>query len=165
MADVFSYDNVPATEVWSISGAYLQYNSSSVPFICNQLQLTYRRTINPMYPINVLKSGSLHRIDIAGNPDGSLTLGVLLGPTTDLNEFMEAVSKNTCDTNSDMTFDIQPFDTATCVGSTAKKNLTYHLSGLVLTNLGLTIQNQQGIATVSQPMQFMFTSLDIQANG
>lgn len=159
-----------STETWSLSGAAIYYGKGSggqgslLPLICNNLRLQYQRSINPLYPINVINEGTLHRVNITGNPQGNLTVGVIIGPNTQgVQAFLQTVTSSVCGTDSQVYFNVVPFSVNGCENTS--NNLRYILTGVTMNSIALDISNQGGIAIVNQPLTFEFTSMEIDGGG
>lgn len=162
------YDNqYTGTETWSTQGAAITYGqggstATPLPLLASQLTLTYSRVVNPFFPINSTSQGKI-QYNIAGAPQGSLTLGNLLAPNTVMEAFLKVVGAGCITKEDEISMMIKPFGELKCSSSgagTASVKGSCKITGVTLQSFGLTIQSQGSIALISVPMTFSFTGLE-----
>lgn len=176
-----SYD---VAESWSAGGALIKYATSRadavslsssdtsnnvLPFIALDLQLSYSRQTQDLFPINYADDG-LKKIQLIGPPTGQLEIRTVLGPTSDIKEFYEAAGK-TCyqaDAGGGIYIYIAPFHSSFDCNSKTTNDLgkstsktRYLLSGVLLNSVQLAIANQAAYTMVSQPLNFTFNKLEL----
>lgn len=116
------------------------------------IQIQYGRQTSTQYPI-----GGYNPIRILGAPAGQCSLSSLLGPSTDLDTFLEAACQN-C---KQIVLGIKPFSTqAACTSAVNGNQPIIVLKGCSVNQLGFNIQSQgQGISLINVPINLEFTNL------
>lgn len=125
----------------------------SQPFAClTGVQIQYGRQSSTQYPI-----GGSAPIRILGAPSGVCVLTSILGPTTDLQQFLRDAASG-CE---QVTVGIQPFATQNaCPNATNGVQPIIMLKGCSVNQLNFNIQPQgQGISLINVPINLQFTSL------
>lgn len=175
-----SYD---IAESWSAGGALIKYATTAsaaaglndsntdnnvLPFIALDLQFSYARQTQDLFPINYANEG-LKKIQLIGPPTGQLSIRTVLGPTSDINGFYEAAGK-ACyesDQGGGIYIYIAPFHAAFDCNANARSSTQsqsktrYLLSGVLLNSVQLQIANQGAYTMVSQPLNFTFNKLEL----
>lgn len=157
---IFSNYYTHDTQNITATGALITWKSSSgngdtLPLLLNQLNITYSRNIQAIYPINVVnQEKALTKLQIMGAPQGILQCTGIITPTyADIEEFLSETS-DSCDSHN-VVFTIKPFQSGTC-----KIKFGYELTGLTLQSLGVNIQGNE-VAIISQPLNFTFTTMKL----
>ena len=146
--------NITATGAlitWGADGG----DNGTLPLMINQLNISYSRNIQAIYPINVLDGQeTLTKLQIMGAPQGVLQCTGIITPTyASIEDFLEKTS-DSCDSHN-VVFTVKPFQSGTC-----NVKFGYKLNGLTLQSLGVNIQGNE-IAIISQPLNFTFTSMTL----
>lgn len=129
------------------------YAHQSHVFAClTGIQIQYSRQSSTQYPI-----GGSAPIRILGAPNGICVLTSILGPTTDLEQFLKQAASG-C---NQIVVGIQPFATQNaCPNATSGVQPIIMLKGCSVNQLNFNIQPQgQGISLINVPINLQFTSL------
>lgn len=152
MKSVFNNPYTQAPQVWSAQGAAITWGLTQAAAQTNQaaankvfaalggITINYQRTVSTRYPI-----GGSAPIQLIGAPSGTLQLNTLIGPTTELNTFLDAMAsackpitiivKNSSKTSGqDCSVSSQP-QTIVCngaVGSQVQYTLTIGQGGMAI---------------------------------
>ena len=164
---VESYSVQGATMLWQGSGEYASL-AQNLPLLIQQAQFTFQRSVQPQYPVNVAKDGTIKVVNISGPPQGQLTIQGLVSPNMEgLRNFIDTLG-TACRRQEDrITLTIQPF-TMGCSRTQQdanainvnKENVLYTLGGVELQSFGISIQGGN-LAMVTMPLQFIFTDLEL----
>lgn len=159
------------TETWSAQGATLNYyqglNSaamSPLPLLIANFTMNYQRSVGAVYPVNADPSNNMCKINICGAPRGSLTISSIFSPGQGANlaDFLRKAGSECKGPDQQIGVFITPIGGA-CVTSgnnmNSFQNITFHLEGLELESLGLSVQGGEQ-AMVNQPLVFSFTTMD-----
>lgn len=185
MANTQVFNNsYEVAESWSAGGALIKYATTSsaasslandsdnnvLPFVALDLQLSYQRQTQDLFPINYANNG-LKKIQLIGPPTGQLSIRTVLGPTSDIRAFYEAAGKAcySSEQGGGIYIYIAPFsgsydcsgagNASEAVRSTSKTR--YLLSGVLMNAIQLQISNQGAYTMVSQPLNFTFNKLEL----
>ena len=83
MADIFG-QNVQHGGAWKLDGAIISLAAGNEDLIVNTCTVTYNRPINKINPLNTNK-----QYIIAGRGNGTVTLGIIVGPSAGIKTFLE----------------------------------------------------------------------------
>lgn len=156
---IFSNYTTHDTQNITATGALLEWGadgnaSTTFPLLLNQLNVSYSRNIQAIYPINVINEKALTKLQIMGAPQGVLQCTGIITPTyADLEAFLSATS-DSCQSHN-VVFTLKPFQNGAC-----NIKFGYELTGLTLQSLGVNIQGNE-IAIISQPLNFTFTTMKL----
>ena len=166
-----AYDtqNITATGAWLSWSRAESYNSKtgearfdktfksgSFPLLLSQINMTYSRSIQPIYPVNSATDGTFTKLQIMGAPQGTLQCtGIITPRAADLDEFLTKVGAN-CEAE-DIAMDFRPFSTAS---DKCNNKFGYRMIGLTLQTIGFSVQGNE-VAIISQPLAFTFTGLQL----
>lgn len=149
---LISWSKTSASQAANGLGTVKTLSNSAKVFTCTtQVQVTYQRAVQTIYPI-----GGSQPLQLLGSPKGSLRITTLIGPTASLQTFLKDCNDN-C---NNIHIAIQPFgmQASNCGESPVMPVIT--LSGCRMISLGISIQAaQQGLSMVNVPLSFQFTSL------
>lgn len=179
--DIFSNPFTGTTQTWNAQGALITWavadesaqdglvstlnadqnavnaatggSSPTKTFAClTQLALQYQRATNTQYPI-----GGNAPIRMFGAPTGTITLSSLLGPTTQLQEFLNAAG-SACESVS---MGIKPFASQSICQTAVKTKqpiIILHDCNLQVFNFQMQ-QQAQGLSLINVPLQLEFTRM------
>lgn len=166
---VYDTQNITATGAWlswSVSNSYdpetlepayaNEFESGTFPLLLNQIDMTYSRNIQPIFPVNSANDGTFTKLQVMGAPQGQLRCtGIITPKMADLEDFLELTSSS-CDTHS-VAIDFRPFSTAS---DNCDNKFGYRMKGLTLQTIGFSVQGNE-VAIISQPLVFTFTGLQL----
>lgn len=164
------------TKVWSTQGATITYalqtknnrynnfggsGNKDLPIAVTGFEISLARKPSPMYSINTDNAGQLTKYMMLGAPEGTLDLGGVMAPDTEIQKFIKTVS-NPCYA---VTFTINPMGYS-CVDSSSneKKICTIRVSGAVMTGFGFrqnVSQSAGGMSTITFPLRFDITGVSL----
>jgi hypothetical protein len=150
--DVFSSETKP-TEAWKLDGAVISLNSGA-ELIVSSAQIQYARAVQKIYPLNSNK-----RIIILGKGQGSLNLGTVVGPESDLQEFIAQYSDGCSIGENSITI---KSETTTC-SDQGTKGTTFICSNLLLTTIQASVQasGSGDLAVINGGLGFELGGLEI----
>jgi hypothetical protein len=159
--DIFKATRVVG-DAWRIDGAVLTFggdedSAQNKQLIATGANLTYQRSLTPIMPINSSKTYM-----IAGQPMGSLTIASLVGPQTDLKAFM-AEYADVCNLGK-KTVMLKPAGLRGCESADTGKDFTLYLSGVLLSSLGVQVQ-EMGQGNLAVAANITMTVLKVSFNG
>ena len=131
MSDVFG-GKVGGVQSWKLGRTVLVIPDIE-GIIATNVNVTYARPTSIQNPIN-----TADKIVIAGEPTGTIQIGMLVGPSQGVKEFLKKYG-DVCEIASN-TMTIRPVgDTEPCDGGF--EPLVFQLSGVLLSSLNLTAQS------------------------
>lgn len=150
MKNVFNNPYTQAPQVWSAQGAAVTWGQTQAAAQSNKankvfaalggITITYKRPVSTRYPI-----GGSAPIQLIGAPSGTVQLGTLIGPSTELNDFLDAlasackpitiiVTNSSITSGQDCAVKSQPQEIVCngAVGSQVQYNLTIAQGGMAI---------------------------------
>ena len=152
-----AYDtqNISATGAWlswSVDGKQTQ----QWPLLLSQINMTFSRSIQPIYPVNSAQDGTFTKLQILGAPQGTLQCTGIVTPKYDtMVEFLEVTGAGCSQKN--VVVDFKPFSN----GSKCNNKFGYRMTGLSMQTIGFSVQGNE-VAIISQPLAFTFTGLQLE---
>ena len=146
------------TEVWSgsawqIQGAVLRIEGAE-DLIVTSANLTYNRSIQKFTPINQNR-----RFLFTGQPDGGLSLGLIVGPDKGLNAFITRFA-DPCSLNQNV-IQLVPSGIVKCSSESGEPNM-FTLHGCLIASLGIQVQQGgNGMSFVNGGLNLQFLYMDM----
>ena len=178
VTNIFGNQDVD-NKTWTVEGAVVTYSSGGddnpsdmVPVFMSQINMTYQRTVQHLYPLNAGNTGQITRCAILGIPRGQLTVAGIYSPTAyGLPDFLKAFG-NACSDASQNYMVIHPYPTGWCDSgkfieagtATVQEHQSWVLGGVHLESLGIQIQAGE-TSYSTMPLTFSFTSLKLTTDG
>ena len=163
---VFNNNNYQEVQTWTPGGCILTYqaggngNASLANLIVTGITIQFQRSISPMYPINI--SNKTRKINLAGQPRGTLQITSMMGPCGDeLEALIKATSDACTDSSKSVKFTLSPFvgSGCSCDSSKGGTKIKWELEDVILSSLSVTIQNQGEMPIINEPLTFEFSKL------
>lgn len=152
MADIFG-GKVGGVKSWKLGRTVLVIPDIE-GLIANSVNITYQRGVSVQNPIN-----TADKIVIAGEPSGTIQIGLLIGPSDGVKEFLQRYG-DVCAIGSN-TLTVRPVgDTQPCDGEF--KPLVFKLGGVLVNSLSMTAQSAEagGIPLTTAQIQGTFLSME-----
>jgi hypothetical protein len=154
--DVFQ-SNVVIGDGWKLEGAIIDFGSEmNKNLLATGLTLNYQRSTQQINPIN-----SEARYVIASDPQGTLKIDAVIGPSADIAGFIETFG-DICNVGKekDNQISVTPTGTQSC-GDTFKQGKAWKCSGCLITGLSMNIQKTAGGNMVIAGITLSFLKLEI----
>ena len=160
MSSVFANTYNKTPQVWTAQGAYITWGESgsnvqatkdTIFQALSGVTVSYGRQVSTQYPI-----GGSAPIQLIGAPAGQLQLNTLIGPTTNLKTFLQAIGK-AC-----TPIDIKVLTTALQSGEDCTKSNLQNIQciGCVATQLQYSLNMaQSGMAIATGGFTLTFTQM------
>lgn len=117
--------------------------------VCQGAQWEFGRQVSAIHPLNLNK-----RILITGEPEGALTLSVIVGPSSGVGEFLRKYS-DACNISSGNTIMLTPVDD--CDNGGKRTHLVF--TGLLLAKISGTLQRTAQGNLVIPTIQLVFVDM------
>lgn len=152
-ADPLFYEGVgmPAFKAYRL-GKTLLTIASGESLACASASFSYNRTMEYMYPLNLDQV-----IMVAGMPEGTLTLAVLVGPSEGIASFISGYS-SVCNP-SNKSISLTPSNA--CTGSGNDHKTTFTFKGLSISGINGQVSRTQGGNIVVPQIAMRFTQLSV----
>ncbi len=138
---------------WKLDGLLINFDDNNADLLATGCNLSYARNLTSTFPINTNK-----RLIISGIPQGSLTIGSIIGPIGDLKAFLDRYA-DVCNINRNV-ITIRPGGITPCEGDdTNFKFLKLTLTGCLIQSFGLTVENRDGMGMVNSTIAMQFVGL------
>lgn len=163
MPDVFN-SNVNIGEGWKLDGAIIGFGPAPTAegggpvnenIVATSLTMSYQRSTQQINPINSNK-----RYVIASDPQGTLQIGAVVGPSANLKTFIQKFGDVCNIGKEDNLLTIKSTGNQVCPGQTFTGK-TWLCKGCLITNVGLNIQKTAGGNMVMSNIAMSFLSLEI----
>lgn len=171
MPDVYN-TNVNMGEGWKLDGAIIQFGKAPAEgeaentaaqsglngnIVATSLTMNYQRSTEQINPINSTK-----RYVIASDAQGTLQIGAVVGPSSDMKLFIKTFGDvcNIGNTENPNMITIRSTGTQKCPGKQFTSK-TWICKGCLITNVNLNIQKTQGGNMVMSNISMSFLSLEI----
>ena len=152
--DIYGFEARPA-EGWIMDGVVVSLDDAE-DIVITQISVNYPRTITKFAPLNQSK-----RILIAGEGNGQLQLGTVIGPTSAVKQFI-ALYGDPCRVSENKPITLSPGKVSNCANPGASQPLEFVCSGCLLQAVNITVQKMsQDTAILQAGMQMAFNSLQI----
>ena len=150
--DIFGTE-VWAGSAWQIQGAVLRIEGAE-DLVVTSANLTYNRSIQKFTPINQNR-----RYLFTGQPDGGLSLGMVVGPDKGLKAFITRFA-DPCMLNSNV-MQIIPSGIEKCAGNDNEPNV-FNLHGCLIGSLSIQVQQgANGMSFVNGGLSLQFLYMDM----
>ena len=150
--DIFQ-SNVNIGSGWKLGGAVLNFGTENANLLATSLDLNYTRQTQNIDPIN-----DSARYVIASDPQGTLRVGAIVGPSKKISTFITTFG-NLCSLKANKLI-ISPSGTQSCPddGWSAE---TWECDGCLITGLGMNIQKTNGGNLVIANITLSFMTLEL----
>jgi hypothetical protein len=146
---------VPAANQFAIDD---EKGKDDLPLLMMSISLSFQRRISKQYPINTAANKAT-QVNLSSAPIGQLQVSSIFSPNPkELSDFIYQLSQGCSDKECWLL--LQPFGNQ-CTGNTVtttKKSASYLIGGVILEQMGLTIQGGE-TASIDQPLVFSFNEL------
>jgi len=174
MPSIFN-NQYKSAQTWDMQGAVIVFSHSTSStgsatsqnraddiqkaLIVQSLSVSFGRSVNKIYPINIAQA-----IQLVGIPEGTATMGVIWGPSNALKEFVENYKDDCVKANNGKSITVYPFGKQ-CGGSGGNDMKgSLNIVSPVISSVGITVQAAQGNAMpVNAAMGLTFIDLEINA--
>lgn len=136
---------------WKLDGLLINFGKNNADLLATNCQLNYTRQMTSTFPINTNQ-----RLIIASTPQGTLSIGSIIGPVGDLQSFLDQFG-DVCGI-ADNVITIRPGGIKPCDNENAKK-LKFTLTGCLINSFGLTVENRDGMGMVNSTIAMQFVGL------
>jgi len=137
---------------WKLDGLLINFDDNNADLLATGCNLSYQRALTSTFPINTNK-----RIIISGTPQGTMSIGSIIGPIGDLKAFLDRYA-DVCNINRN-TMTIRPGGITPCEGDSNFKFLKFTLTGCLINSFGLTVENRDGMGIVNSAINMQFVGL------
>ena len=154
MKDIYGQE-ARVAEAWLLDGVVVQLRDAE-DLVITTVTVNYPRQISKFAPLNQSK-----RIMISGEGNGSLQLGMVVGPTSSLKQFIETYG-DICRVEENQPITLSPGKIRDCDGNSISDRLEFVCSGCLLQGLNIAVQKlSQDVAVLQAGMSMSFNSLQI----
>ena len=140
---------VPAVRAHRLGNSVITI-AGGAKLVCASAQFTYRRDVNYIQPLNLDEM-----ILVAGTPQGSLTLGTVIGPSQGIKDFLRIYSNTCSPTNNSIS--ISGANACGQGGSDSDSRFTF--SGLVINGMQGGVSRTEGGNILMASIELSFVSM------
>ena len=152
--DIYGHE-ARVAEAWVLDGVVVQLKDAE-DIVITSVGVNYPRQISKFSPLNQSK-----RIMIAGEGNGTLSLGAIVGPTSSLKQFISTYG-DICKVQENQPITMSPGKIRDCDGNSVSERLEFVCSGCILQGINIAIQKlSQDVAVLQTGMSMAFNSLEI----